>query len=89
VAVVESGFVTQIGITMLTISGRCKVQDDAATKRWFYAQLATALIPGHPERQRRFAERLDSPRRLILCVEPEKFLSFDSAKMGGHFRGGE
>ena len=36
---------------------------------------------GDPDAARRFAEHLDSPLRVILEVTPEKWISYDGAKM--------
>jgi len=84
--------VSSAGIPMrpctATIRGWCTVHEDAATKRWFYPDLAKALLPDDTDRQKRFIAMLDSPRRVVLCVEPEKFITFDSGKMGEYWRGG-
>ncbi|WP_419917659.1 pyridoxamine 5'-phosphate oxidase family protein [Candidatus Poriferisocius sp.] len=63
----------------VTYKGICRVHDDAETKAWFYPRLAAALHP-QEEMQRHFAGFLDSPRRVILEVEPTQRISFDGTK---------
>ena len=66
----------------ITIKGRCEIHDDSATKKWFYPALAAALIPGNEKQQAGFVQMLDSPRRIVMCVTPEHFITFDGRKMG-------
>ncbi len=66
----------------VTWKGRCTVHDDdAEIKAWFYPELAAALMPGHEAAQERFVRFLDSPRRVILEVEPVQRIGYDGAKM--------
>ena len=65
----------------VTWKGRCTVHDSRPVKDWFYPELAAALNPGHPERAERFRSFLDSPRRVVLEVEPTQRISYDGAKM--------
>ena len=65
----------------ITWKGTCEVRDDEATKRWFYPELAQALRGGDPAARDRFAEFLDSPRRVILKVTPTQRIGYDGAKM--------
>ncbi len=88
VSVVVSSAGTQLPPRTATIRGRCKLYEDETTKQWFYPELAKALIPGDSVRQGRFITMLDSPRRVVMCVEPEKFITFDSQKMQTYWRGG-
>ncbi len=64
----------------ITWKGTCTIHDDAETKAWFYPELAAALRPTEAE-QAAFAEFLDSPRRVILEVEPTQRIGYDGAKM--------
>jgi len=64
----------------VTWKGICTVRDDAATKAWCYDELAAALHSDEP-RQTSFRRFLDSPRRVILEVEPMQRIGFDGAKM--------
>ncbi len=66
----------------VTYKGMCTVRDDQATKDWFYPALAAVVQPGNQERQDVFAKFLDSPRRVILEVEPTQRIGYDGTKMG-------
>jgi len=88
VSVVVSSMGTQLSPGTVTIRGRCAIREDEETKRWFYPALAQALIPGDDRRQGRFVKMLDSPRRVVMCVSPEKFITFSSEKMQKYWRGG-
>jgi hypothetical protein len=66
----------------VTWKGRCTVHDGRAVKDWFYAELAAALNPGDPQRAAQFQTFLDSPRRVVLEVEPVQRIGYDGAKMG-------
>ena len=66
----------------VTWKGTCTVLDDDETKRWFYPELAQALNADDPVRRDNFAEFLDSPRRVILRVDPVQRIGYDGAKMG-------
>lgn len=63
----------------VTYKGICRLHDDDETKAWFYPELAAALHPDE-DMQRHFASFLDSPRRVILEVEPTQRISFDGTK---------
>ncbi|WP_419926607.1 pyridoxamine 5'-phosphate oxidase family protein [Candidatus Poriferisocius sp.] len=63
----------------VTYKGICRLHDDDETKAWFYPDLAAALHPDE-EVQRHFARFLDSPRRVIIEVEPTQRISFDGTK---------
>jgi hypothetical protein len=75
----------------ITWKGTCTVHDDPETKAWFYPELAAALEPD-PARREAFVGFLDSPRRVVLEVEPVQRIGYDGAKMaratarwaGGH-----
>jgi general stress protein 26 len=65
----------------LTYKGIVTVRDDAETKSWFYPALAKAINPEDPERAKRFARFLDSPRRVIFEIVPQERIAYDGAKM--------
>jgi hypothetical protein len=65
----------------ITWKGRCTIHDDADTTAWFYPELAAALMPGSDAAQARFVRFLDSPRRVVLEVEPTQRIGYDGAKM--------
>ncbi len=64
----------------ITWKGTCTVHDDADTKAWFYPELAAALMGEGPAADR-FVSFLDSPRRVVLEVEPTQRIGYDGAKM--------
>jgi general stress protein 26 len=70
----------------VTIKGRCKVHEDAATKRWFYPEFSRHLY-ADANRASAFETMLDSPLRVILEVIPEKYITYDGAKMFAHTAG--
>lgn len=65
----------------VTWKGTCTVHDDREVKDWFFPELAAALIPD-PQRAAQFQTLLDSPRRVVLEVEPVQRIGYDGAKMG-------
>ena len=66
----------------VTWKGLCTIRDDRAVKDWFYPELAVALRGPDPVQRDSFVEFLDSPRRVVLEVEPVQRIGFDGAKMG-------
>jgi hypothetical protein len=66
----------------VTWKGTCIVHDERAVKAWFYPELAAALVGPEPARRDSFAAFLDSPRRVVLEVEPIQRIGYDGAKMG-------
>ena len=65
----------------VTWKGTCTVHDNAATKAWFYPELAAALVGPSVSAQGRFVSFLDSPRRVIFEVQPVQRIGYDGAKM--------
>ena len=83
--------VTSTGTSMgpgktVTIKGKCVIHEDRETKDWFYPDFARALRPEESEAQT-FQEFLDSPLRIVLEVIPEKWITYDGAKMRAHSLG--
>jgi general stress protein 26 len=71
----------------VTWKGTCKVHDAMAPeneslKNWFYPELAAAIRPESEEGQKYFVKFLDSPRRVILEVDPTQRIGYDGTKMG-------
>jgi hypothetical protein len=66
----------------VTYAGRCIVHDDEPTRAWFYAALSRKLM-GDTATSRGFEQFLDSPRRVVLEVIPERRIGFDGQKMMG------
>lgn len=65
----------------VTWKGTCTIHDDDETKAWFYPELAKALRPDSEEGAALFAKFLDSPRRVILEVDPTQRIGYDGSKM--------
>lgn len=64
----------------ITWKGLCTIHDDDETKQWFYPELAAALMPTD-QLADQFVGFLDSPRRVVLEVEPTQRIGYDGAKM--------
>ena len=79
IAVTSTGSSMGPGKTV-TYKGICTVHDDAETKAWFYPALAEAFTDD-PQRRENWVRFLDSPRRVILEVDPGKRIAYDGAKM--------
>lgn len=71
----------------VTIKGRCTVHEDEETKSWFYPAFSDHLHPGNDTMARGFEDMLNSPLRVVLEVEPVKFITYDGVKMALHSRG--
>lgn len=83
VAVVVSSLGSSMGGSRtVTYKGTCTVHEDPETKAWFYPELSAAVRPGDDVGQRQFARFLDSPKRVVLEVEPTQRIGFDGRKMG-------
>lgn len=69
------------GLTV-TYKGQATVLDDRATKEWFYPALAERLYGRRrPSRVEEFAKMLDSPRRVVIRVDPGLRVGYDGRKM--------
>lgn len=82
VSVAISSAGTRMPPATVTIKGRCAILEDVETKRWFYPALAAALVTRSEKQQAGFVRMLDSPRRVVMSVTPERFITFDGRKMG-------
>jgi len=81
VSIVVTSTGTKLGAgKSITAKGRVTVREDAETKKWFYPEFALHL-QRDPARAAEFARFLDSPLRVILEVEPVKWITYDGAKM--------
>jgi len=65
----------------ITYKGICTLHDSREIKDWFYPELAVALRGEGPAADQ-FVQFLDSPRRLVMQVEPSQRIGYDGAKMG-------
>lgn len=82
VSVAVSSVGTSLGMQKsATAKGRVIIHDDDETKAWFYPALAKRVMPNIAPVQRAFVALLDSERRVVLEVVPEKWITFDVRKM--------
>ena len=82
VAVCISSRGTGIGSSQaLTYKGTATVRDDDEVKSWFYPGLAAKVRPFDDAAQRAFAEHLDTPGRVVIEIEPDTRIGFDSEMM--------
>ncbi|MEM7094455.1 MAG: pyridoxamine 5'-phosphate oxidase family protein [Actinomycetota bacterium] len=65
----------------ITWKGMCTIHEDRETKDWFYPELSRALRGPDEAAVAQFAQFLDSPRRVVLEVEPTQRIGYDGAKM--------
>ncbi|MEE2675250.1 MAG: hypothetical protein VX466_15750 [Myxococcota bacterium] len=82
VSVVVSSHGTDLGPAKgITAKGRAIIHDDPATKAWFFPACAAANIPTPGKLQDAFARMMDTEKRLVIEVVPEKWITFDATKM--------
>ena len=87
VSVVVTSTGTEIGPgKTATIKGTCVVHEDAETKAWFYREFSRHLSRDEAAAAS-FEKMLDSPLRVVLEVTPEKFITYDGAKLFAHTSG--
>ena len=80
--VIVSGDGTELGPDKtITLKTTCTVHDDRDTLEWFFDAFAAALHPGNAEAQRALRAMLDTPRRVVLELEPVQAISYDGAKL--------
>jgi nitroimidazol reductase NimA-like FMN-containing flavoprotein (pyridoxamine 5'-phosphate oxidase superfamily) len=65
----------------ITVKGHVRILDDDETKARVLPQIASVVLPGADELQARFVNMMDSPRRVVLEVTPEKWITFDAGQM--------
>jgi general stress protein 26 len=81
VSIVVTSTGTKLGAgKSITAKGRVVVHEDAETKSWFYPAFALHLMREQNAADG-FAKFLDSPLRVVLEVVPEKWITYDGAKM--------
>ena len=82
VSVVVSSHGTDLGPAKgITAKGRAIIHDDQATKDWFFPACAAVNIPTPGKLQDAFAKMMDTERRLVIEVVPEKWITVDATKM--------
>ena len=70
----------------ITIKGKCVIHEGRETKEWFYPDFARTLYPEETAASS-FSQMLDSPLRIVIEVIPEKYITYDGAKMAAHTAG--
>jgi len=70
----------------ITIKGTCTIHEGRDVKDWFYPDFALALR-GEASAAKEFEAMLDSPLRVVLEIVPEKWITYDGAKMYAHSQG--
>lgn len=66
----------------LTYKGICTVHDDPEIKAWFYPALVDVIRAGESDEYKaHYVQVLDSPRRVVLEVEPTHRIGYDGGKM--------
>ena len=65
----------------LTLKTTCTVHDDRETIDWFLDAFVEDLHPGSPEAQQGVRAMMDTPRRVVLELEPQKWISYDGMKL--------
>ena len=78
--------VTSVGTSLgpaksITAKGTVRILNDRATLDWVLPAIAAVNVPGAEEMQKKFTQMMDSPRRVVLEVTPEKWITFDAAQM--------
>lgn len=82
VAVAVSSRGTDIGISQaITYKGDATVLDDTETLQWFYPTLAAKVRPGDADKQAAFVAHLDSPGRVVIRINTDTRIGFDSEAM--------
>lgn len=88
VSVVATSTGTELGPgKTVTIKGKAVVHEDPELKTWFYKIFSDHLNPTDPAASEAFQQMLDSPLRIVIEIIPEKYVSYDGAKMAAHTAG--
>ena len=72
----------------MTVKCRATVHDDnPELKAWFYPALAMKLNQGDEAAAAVFEKFLDTPKRVIIELEPVKWITYDGVKLAAHVAG--
>ena len=80
VSVAVSGVGAKTVSGTATMKGTATFHEDDATKEWFYRALAKKVSPNNKAGEDAFYSLLDSPLRVILEIEPVKWITYDGEK---------
>lgn len=86
VSVAVSGVAAKHVAGTATLKGLATFHEDRETKEWFYQALADKVSGGDPAGSESFYRLLDSPLRIILEIEPVKWITYDAEKAGRDMR---
>jgi hypothetical protein len=83
VSIIVSSVGTSIGpARSITAKGRVRILEDRETLDWVLPAISAAILPeGADVMQEQFTKMMDSSRRVVFEVTPEKWITFDAAKM--------
>ncbi len=82
VAIAVSSRGTDIGISQaVTYKGTATVLEDEETRSWMYRALAEKVRPGSTDAQAAFVSHLDTPGRVVIRIDPDVRIGFDSEAM--------
>jgi hypothetical protein len=83
VSIIVSSVGTSIGpARSITAKGRVRILEDRATLDWVLPAVSAAILPDAPQAMKdAFTKMMDSERRIVLEITPEKWVTFDAAKM--------
>ncbi len=77
-SIVVSSTGTELGDSRcITLRGTCAVLQDRKTANWFYPLFCQKLLPDNPRAQAAMQSMLDRDGQIILCVKPDKIVSYD------------
>ncbi|MCR9277004.1 MAG: hypothetical protein NXH85_03440 [Pseudomonadaceae bacterium] len=88
-AVIISSEGTALGADQ-TMTVKCLAtvhEDNPSIKGWFYHALAMKLQQGDPDKVAVFEQFLDTPTRVIIELEPQKWITYDGTKVAAHVSG--
>ncbi len=72
----------------MTVKCRATVhENNADLKAWFYPALARKLNQGDEAAAAVFQQFLDTPKRVIIELEPVKWITYDGVKLAAHVAG--
>ena len=83
VSIIVSSVGTSIGpARSITAKGRVRILEDRETLDWVLPAISAAILPEAADvMQEQFTKMMDSSRRVVFEVTPEKWITFDAAKM--------
>ncbi len=80
--VIISGDGTALGPDRtITLKTMCTVHDDRETLEWYFETFASALHPDNERARNGLIDMLDTPRRVVLELEPVKSISYDGERL--------